>query len=513
MSRNLTTEEFIYRARLKHGDKYDYSKVIYKNFSTKVCVICPIHGEFWITPAHHLYGTGCAKCAGVNKRTIDEFISQAREVHGNKYDYSKAKYINSKTKICIICPEHGEFWQTPNEHLLGHNCPKCAAIKRGNLERSSTEEFIRKAIEIHGDYYDYSKVIYVNNRTKVCIICPIHGEFLQRPSDHLQGKGCIKCRIEKTRQINQSNTEEFVAKARLVHGDKFDYTPTKYTKSNEKVCIICPIHGEFWQEANNHLRGAGCPKCGKEDVASKQSMPFDEFVTRAIQTHGTKFDYSKGEYVNANTPIVIVCPIHGEFTQRPADHIRGNGCPKCAIEKRAESNRYTTEEFIKKAHEVHGNKYGYELVDYKGCYDPVKIICPKHGEFIQQPYCHLQGQGCPHCSRSIGEEYISKWLEGNNIAYISQHWIIPTQVLFGRNKFMVDFYLPDSNTIIEYHGRQHYERIDYFHKSEEDFAEQQDRDRRLRKHCKRCGINLIEIPYTEFDNIDKILSKKFKVKS
>ena len=114
----MTTEEFIKKAKEIHGNKYDYSKVEYKNTSTKVCIICPEHGEFWQTPNHHLQGHGCPKCKNekIRKRhthNITIFIEKARKVHGDKYDYSKAEYINASTKVCIICPEHGEFWQTP----------------------------------------------------------------------------------------------------------------------------------------------------------------------------------------------------------------------------------------------------------------------------------------------------------------------------------------------------------------------------------------------------------------
>ena len=128
----------------------------------------------------------------VKKLTISDFVKRARDIHGNKYDYSKVEYINSKTKVCIICPEHGEFWQAPYSHLNGQGCPKCA----GNI-KLNTNEFINKAREVHGDKYDYSKVNYVDTHTKICIICPEHGEFWQTPADHLRGIGCPNCNSSK----------------------------------------------------------------------------------------------------------------------------------------------------------------------------------------------------------------------------------------------------------------------------------------------------------------------------
>ena len=181
MSKKITTEEFIARAKVIHGDKYDYSKVEYVNSYTKVCIICPEHGEFWATPHCHLDGKGCPKCA-VYKRgklTTEEFIRRAKEVHGDKYDYSKVEYTHQATKVCIICPEHGEFWQKPAHHMNGNGCPKCAG--RG----MTTEAFIKKAREIHGDKYDYSKVVFCGKHKKVCIICPEHGEFWQVAGRHL----------------------------------------------------------------------------------------------------------------------------------------------------------------------------------------------------------------------------------------------------------------------------------------------------------------------------------------
>jgi hypothetical protein len=175
-------ENFIKRAVEIHGNKYDYSKAIYKNLYTKVCIVCPKHGEFWQTPnAHIIRKQGCKLCSNEEiankfKKSTEQFIAEAHKVHGDKYDYSKVEYVNNKTKVCIICHEHGEFWQTPSKHILGQECPKCT-VKHKNNQPKNTEQFIAEARKVHGDKYDYSKVEYVNDRTKVCIICPGHGEF------------------------------------------------------------------------------------------------------------------------------------------------------------------------------------------------------------------------------------------------------------------------------------------------------------------------------------------------
>lgn len=186
----------------------------------------------------------------MEKQKTEEFIEKARKIHGDKYDYSKVNYVNSATKVCIICPKHGEFWQVPSSHLRGVGCHFCG-------HRSLTdEEFIIEARKVHGDKYDYSKIGLKDKSGRRCIICPEHGEFWQKRTDHIEKhKGCLKCS-----GCNKMTTEEFIEKAQKVHGNKYDYSKVNYESAHKKVCIICPIHGEFWQEPDNHLRW-GCKKC------------------------------------------------------------------------------------------------------------------------------------------------------------------------------------------------------------------------------------------------------------
>ena len=194
--RKLTTEEFIECAKKTHGDKYDYSKVEYTGNKNKVCIICPEHGEFWMSPSAHInLKQGCKYCSG-KQLTLDGFIQKAKEVHGDKYNYSKVEYVNNRTKVRIICPEHGEFLQQPGRHLLGQGCPKCA-----NEYSPTTDEWIKKARIVHGNKYDYSKTAYVNSATKVCVVCPKHGEFWMYPNNHLRGNGCPGCRKSKLENI------------------------------------------------------------------------------------------------------------------------------------------------------------------------------------------------------------------------------------------------------------------------------------------------------------------------
>lgn len=204
MSKRKSNDEFIREAQLIHDNRYDYSKVEYVNNKTKVCIICPDHGEFWQIPSDHLNGKGCPQCAGNVRYDKDTFVEKAKIIHNDRYDYSKVQYVNAHTKVCIICPEHGEFWQTPQKHLAGQGCPKCA----GNVHLDN-DKFIEASRQIHSGKYDYSNVNYENNHSKVSIICPTHGEFWQMPINHLRGCGCPKCGCSTTSK-NEEEIMEFL---------------------------------------------------------------------------------------------------------------------------------------------------------------------------------------------------------------------------------------------------------------------------------------------------------------
>lgn len=209
-----TNEDFVKELFKKYGNKYDYSKVEYKNSKTKVRVVCPKHGEFLVTPNNLLNGHECPKCKGGIVLSQKEFIEKAKKIHYDKYDYSKVEYVNSHTKVCIMCHKHGEFFIRPNDLLNGVGCKKCGDLNKGVYHISNNKNFTERAKQIHGDKYDYSKVEYVNNHTKVCIICPEHGEFWQTPKNHLSGDGCPICgesKLERqVRKLLKNNNIEFI---------------------------------------------------------------------------------------------------------------------------------------------------------------------------------------------------------------------------------------------------------------------------------------------------------------
>lgn len=194
MPRKVTTKDFIDRARAAHGDKYGYAFSVYRSTKTKVSIYCPYHKMFDQRPNDHLKGSGCPGCAAESKaHSINLFIEKAKEVHCDHYCYSLVNYTNMRNKVVIICPEHGEFEQTPHGHLKGNGCIRCRVESVGKLNRSNTNSFIIRAIKTHNNKFDYLKVEYKTIREKVIIVCHEHGDFEQTPHNHLKGRGCPGC--------------------------------------------------------------------------------------------------------------------------------------------------------------------------------------------------------------------------------------------------------------------------------------------------------------------------------
>jgi protein-arginine kinase activator protein McsA len=223
MPKKLTQEEVLERFKKVHGNKYDYSKVIYKGTSTKVEIICPEHGSFFQKPNDHFNGAGCSNCAGNNKKNTFQIIKEFKKIHFNKYNYDLVDYIGTKKYVLIKCNKClNTFKQTPNNHLMGNGCPNC----NGKFNKS-LEEIIKDFKKIHLNKYDYSKVNYKNNTTKVEIICSEHGSFWQEPYNHKNGHGCPKCSESKgerkVREFLESNNIKYSQEIKLFENYRFDF--------------------------------------------------------------------------------------------------------------------------------------------------------------------------------------------------------------------------------------------------------------------------------------------------
>lgn len=194
-----------------------------------------------------------------------------------------------------------------------------------STRRLNTEIFINRAVEIHGYKYDYSLVEYKNNRNKITIICPNHGEFMLRPDIHIGNRcgGCPKC------GIGTMGLKEFIDKANIIHNNKYDYSNVDCVNNKTKVIITCSIHGDFEQTPSKHIIGQGCPFCNRSEICGSKKMTNDEFINNANKIHQNRYTYNKTMYTYAKEKVWVTCPLHGDFNITPDSHLRGSGCKKC----------------------------------------------------------------------------------------------------------------------------------------------------------------------------------------
>ena len=296
--KRLTIQEFIEKARLVYGNRYDYGSSVYVNTNTKICIICPEHGAFEQQPSNHLQGMGCIHCGFKNagqyhKKDTESFVSEAKAIHGDRYDYSQTLYSGAREKVTIICRKHGPFEQVTHVHLggeFGSGCPPCSYEKRGENARMSFGKFVSRASEVHQSRYDYAEAErqFIDTASKISILCPIHGPFLQSPNLHLVGQGCPICGVARGATALRKTTELFVIEAKAIHGEKYDYSDVEYSGAFENVKILCPLDGVYLQSPTSHLAGIGCPRCSRR----KQGAPRN--LTRALRG---EFDDSKDAFV------------------------------------------------------------------------------------------------------------------------------------------------------------------------------------------------------------------------
>lgn len=267
MGKKLSSAGVISIIQEIHGDKYDLSEFLYVNRRTKFTLKCEHHGS-WLTLLDQVIrGQGCPICgktAAAAKRRVsfEDFLEQAREVHGNKYSYYKDSFVKISSKTKIKCLIHGDFEQMADAHIRqGSGCPYCGFATQVEKRKMSLEDFILKSESVHGKKYDYSKVIYTNSRKKIIVICSEHGEFYPAPGNFLSGSGCPKCSIVEQHENQKKNIEDFINDSIKVHGDKYDYSKVVYNGGKSLVEITCKKHGLFRQTPNNHQRGNGCPSC------------------------------------------------------------------------------------------------------------------------------------------------------------------------------------------------------------------------------------------------------------
>lgn len=320
------------------------------------------------------------------KATKEHFLNKAKEKHGDFYDYSEVDYINSITKVKIICPNHGEFSQTPKIHYKAR-CPKCGRENQIKLASKNKNKFEEDVFNLYGDKYDCSISNYVNTKTSVDVICKYHGKINIRPDYLLSGHGCKKCAKKETK----SNNKDIFLKACFdKYGDKYNYMDTKIISSSEKIEVLCEEHGLFKLSIGNHLSGQGCPKCGMINYSKVRTKTTEEFIKEANTVHNNTYLYNQANYISCKNKVEIICKQHGIFEQLPHNHLLGNGCPTCAYDIfRNKHNIYFRDGYIKTAN---GRKSKVYLIlcsdENEEFYKIGKTLLPLNKRFIKStlPY-------------------------------------------------------------------------------------------------------------------------------
>lgn len=370
MSVRSNTEDFIKKARLVHGDRFEYTKVNYKTSSIRVVIICKDHGDFLQKPSEHLRSVGCLHCSNLAKTTKEDFLSEAERIHLGKYNYSLVEYHGVNKKVCIICQEHGEYMQSPKSHLKGYGCRFCGYIKRKQTKMKGKEyifeKFIEDAKRVHKGRYDYSNVVFNGLNSDVEIVCREHGTFKMRPSNHLANQGCKSCS-----GITNWNTQMFILEAKRVHGDSYDYSKTNFVNVNTTVEIICNKHGSFFQKPLKHItRKDRCPKCS---VNFKKTL--SDVLSISKEVHKNKYEYLDFDFNNTNDYMRIVCPKHGEFKQLVVSHMGGRGCQACGFEV---VDVFRRDSYVRNCYENYEGKarlYFIRCFDDKELFYKVGITC------------------------------------------------------------------------------------------------------------------------------------------
>jgi hypothetical protein len=258
---------FIAKANITHENKYKYHKVKYVNSHTKVVIECDKGHLFEQTPNHHINGDGCRKCRGYY-RNINDFIILSKTKFGeNRFNYSKAIFVDMKTRLTLICNKGHEFNAVPEIHLREKSaggCTECAKTLSKERMTYTQEQWIGLATDKHNNFYDYSKVVYISSQKNIKIICPKHGEFEQTPASHLGGTGCRLCGIERciaSKLYTQADFLKIFEECSTIHSNKYSYNDVYRKDGYLFIEMFCDKHGLFSQRYDHHKRGHGCFKC------------------------------------------------------------------------------------------------------------------------------------------------------------------------------------------------------------------------------------------------------------
>lgn len=328
--KKLTKDEVIDKFNKTHKNKYNYDKFIYINQRTKGCITCLIHGDFYMTPKNHWLGQGCPKCAKEKNRgcyrrkNFDKIkLNELKEIASEKFDFTCAYYKNEKSKITLICKECG------NKIKVYPNDIRNLNIKCEHKFKHKGEDLVLKFNEIHTHKYQYNIILDKFYRTSeyIDIICEKHGKFRQTIYNHFHN-GCPKCGIEKFRDARKVNVLEFKEKLNNITSNNISFNENDFVDMNKKIIFHCKVCNlDFERKPTSMLINKRCPHCHKKEIIQKRTKTTDVFKEQIKKVHGDKYDLSKTIYIKSNKKVIATCPIHGDFYIEANSFLNGHGCP------------------------------------------------------------------------------------------------------------------------------------------------------------------------------------------
>jgi hypothetical protein len=438
----VTTGQWVAKALTVHGDTYVYTNTNYSGANKPITVTCRIHGAFTLKASKHLEGVGCKECSIERQRnTLENFLSRAAKVHGNRYDYSLVEYKRLHDPVRIICREHGEFSQSAIKHLSGQGCKKC---NRGEVW--GIDEFKKKARLIHGEKYNYNAVTYEKTNKKIKIICnACKNEFDQSPNSHLSGSGCPYCGGSK--KLSDNEFKELLLDAHdgeIVSIDPYENMDTKIT-----VRHTC---GNEWKTTPLRLihRMQGCPSCALD----ARRMTHEQFIERLDEMHNAEITPLE-DYVHSKQAIRVRHLVCGREWDTEPRIVMRYGCRDCAYD----ALKTTPIEFDRRLASVHRGEI-IALESYKTVRDEILFQHSCGHRWRAMPGDIIRrGTSCPACATSKGNKRIGQFLKDANIEFETE---VRFETCKNRVALPFDFYIPALETLIEYDGEQHFKAIDFW---------------------------------------------------
>lgn len=527
-----TKEDFIRKSQAIWGDQYDYSETVYTGSKSPVTIRCKKHNHYFTVPFaqnHYMNPNGNVKPTGCDLCTIERTgIRPPRGPHHFRTEVEKQQEAAEKARRREERKQRSEQnkYERSEEARLKRQQEQQAYIEKWQAKNFFEARFKERVFQMYGEQYDMSLVDYQGNDKEVTLLCHKHGFFEIKPRHLLTGvtrsngikiapHGCWKCcGLQDPSEKHVLTAKEFNQKVRRIYQTKpLTFPIKKKITLSTKVTATCAKHGKITHDVQWWLDGKGCEYCNGKWYAP-------DWKEYARAKHGKKYEYIGEQPKKQNDYIHYICPEHGEIKQRYDVHVvQGCGCPKCANYPNKKTPIERCQEWIDKCIEKYGEgRYDYSRAheDYVNNDSLVWIRCCIHDHWFQQtPDNNLRtvNGSCPICSiefrESEGEAEIRRWLLKHGITNFKQDEVtLPVEDPRCKRQYLrPDFWLPDYNLFIEYNGEQHYEDIEYFHAGGWTLEDQQIRDEAVRRYCHDHHHNLLEIPYTEFDNISEILAK------